>query len=48
MLAHRQELGHVYFVEETVSGRALWRRRKLAEVLEDLQAGDTLVVSELS
>jgi DNA invertase Pin-like site-specific DNA recombinase len=48
ILAHRQELGHVYFVEETVSGRVPWRRRKLAEVLEDLQAGDTLVVSELS
>ena len=48
MLANRKELGQVHFVEETVSGRVPWRRRKLAEVLEELQSGDTLVVSELS
>jgi DNA invertase Pin-like site-specific DNA recombinase len=48
MLAHRYALGHVHFVAETVSGRVPWRRRKIAQVLEDLQAGDTLVVSELS
>jgi DNA invertase Pin-like site-specific DNA recombinase len=48
LLAHRQALGHVHFIAETVSGRVPWRRRKIAQVLEDLQAGDTLVVSELS
>lgn len=48
MLANRKELGQVRFIEETVSGRVPWRRRKLAEILEVLQAGDTLVVSELS
>jgi DNA invertase Pin-like site-specific DNA recombinase len=48
LLAHRQALGHVHFTVETVSGRVPWRRRKIAQVLEDLQAGDTLVVSELS
>ena len=48
LLAHRHALGPVHFVAETVSGRVPWRRRKIAQVLEDLQAGDTLVVSELS
>ena len=48
MLANRQALGHVHFVEETVSGRVPWRRRKIAQVLDDLQSGDTRVVSELS
>jgi len=48
MLANRHDLGHVHFVAETVSGRIPWRRRKIAQVLEDLQAGDTLIVSELS
>jgi len=48
LLAHRQQLGQVQFVEETVSGRVPWRRRKIAQVLDTLEAGDTLVVSELS
>ncbi len=48
LLAHRKELGHVHFVEETVSGRVPWRQRRLATILEDLRPGDTLVVSELS
>jgi DNA invertase Pin-like site-specific DNA recombinase len=48
MLANRKALGQVHFIEETVSGRVPWRRRKLAEILEELQAGDTLIVSELS
>src|SRR5215475_5836915 len=48
MLANRKDLGQVHFVAETVSGRVPWRRRKIAQVLEDLQSGDTLIVSELS
>lgn len=48
LLANRKALGQVRFIEETVSGRVSWRRRKLATVIEALQAGDTLVVSELS
>ena len=48
LLAHRKDLGHVHFVEETVSGRVPWRQRRLATILEDLRPGDTLVVSELS
>jgi DNA invertase Pin-like site-specific DNA recombinase len=48
MFANHKALGHVHFVEEAVSGRVPWRRRKMATLLDDLQAGDTLVVSELS
>jgi DNA invertase Pin-like site-specific DNA recombinase len=40
--------GKSRFVEDTVSGRVPWRRRQIAQVLDDLQSGDTLVVSELS
>jgi DNA invertase Pin-like site-specific DNA recombinase len=47
-LANRKNLGQVHFVEETASGRVPWRRRKIATILEQLQPGDTLVVSELS
>ena len=48
MLANRKALGQVHFVEETISGRVPWRDRKIAQVLDGLQSGDTLVVSELS
>src|SRR5215475_10546218 len=48
LLAHRRAFGHVGFVEETVSGRVPWRQRQMAQVLDELQAGDRLVVSELS
>jgi DNA invertase Pin-like site-specific DNA recombinase len=48
LLANRREFGHVGFVEETVSGRVSWRQRQIAQVLDELQAGDRLVVSELS
>lgn len=48
MLANQKNLGQVRFVEETVSGQVAWRRRRIAQVLDDLKAGDTLVVSELS
>ena len=39
LLAHRKQLGQVQFVEETVSGRVPWRRRKIAQVLDTLEAG---------
>jgi DNA invertase Pin-like site-specific DNA recombinase len=41
-------LGKVNFVEEIVSGKVSWRKRKIAEVLEQLKAGDAIIVSELS
>lgn len=47
-LANSLELGHVQFVEEKVSGTISWKKRKIAEVLENAKKGDNIVVSELS
>lgn len=47
-LANHHSLGKVHFVEEKVSGKVPWRKRKIAQVLESLQAKDTIIVSELS
>jgi DNA invertase Pin-like site-specific DNA recombinase len=47
-LANEKNLGQVNFVEEIISGKVSWRDRKLAAVLNDLKAGDSIVVSELS
>ena len=38
-LANEKSLGKVQWVEETVSGQVSWRKRKIAQVLESLQAG---------
>ena len=48
VLANTKVLGHVQFVEEKVSGKVPWRKRKIAEILETSQAGDNIIVSELS
>jgi DNA invertase Pin-like site-specific DNA recombinase len=47
-LANHHDLGKVHFVEEKVSGKVPWRKRKIGDVLESLQAHDTIIVSELS
>lgn len=47
-LANAKGLGQVQWVEETVSGRISWRKRRIAAVLDKLQVGDDLIVSELS
>lgn len=47
-LANNRDLGKVHFVEEKISGKVPWRKRKIAELLESLQAKDTIIVSELS
>lgn len=47
-LANTYDLGKVQFVEERVSGKVSWRKRKIADELESLSAKDNLVVSELS
>src|SRR4051794_14667576 len=47
-LANHKVLGHVTFVEEKVSGKVPWRKRKIAGILEGSQRGDTIIVSELS
>jgi DNA invertase Pin-like site-specific DNA recombinase len=47
-LANHKVLGQVQFVEEKVSGKVSWRKRKIADILENAQAGDNIIVSELS
>lgn len=47
-LANDKDLGRVHFIEEKASGKISWRKRKIADVLEDLQDGDNIVISELS
>ena len=47
-LANHLNLGRVRFVEEIVSGKVSWKKRKIAEIIEQFTKGDTLIVSELS
>lgn len=47
-LANTFDLGKVSFVEEIISGKVSWRKRKIADVLEELRAGDSIIVSEMS
>lgn len=47
-LANEKNLGKVYFVEETISGKVNWRKRKIATLLDELSKGDKIIVSELS
>ena len=46
--ANEKSLGQVIWVEEKVSGKISWRKRKIAQLLDDLQPGDNIIVSELS
>jgi len=46
--ANHHDLGKVLFVEEVASGRKPWRERQIAQVLEELQGGDAIIVAELS
>jgi len=47
-LANHHNLGQVKFFEEKVSGKISWHKRKIAQIIEDLKKGDSLVVSEMS
>lgn len=47
-LANDKDLGKVFFVEEKVSGTVPWKKRKIADIIEELGNGDNLIVSELS
>jgi len=46
--ANQHDLGKVYFAEEVASGRIPWRERRIAGVLDELQADDVIIVTELS
>ena len=47
-LANEEQLGQVHFVEEKISGKVSWRKRKIADIVDNAQPGDNLLVSELS
>jgi DNA invertase Pin-like site-specific DNA recombinase len=47
-LANDKDLGRVEWVEEKASGRLAWRTREIGRLIEELKAGDNLIVSELS
>jgi DNA invertase Pin-like site-specific DNA recombinase len=46
--ANDKDIGKIVWVEETASGKVSWKKRKIAQVIDSLQTGDTLIVSELS
>lgn len=46
--ANDRKLGPVEWLEEKVSGVKAWRQREIAQAVEVLQAGDWLIVPELS
>ena len=47
-LANEKNLGKVRFVEEKVSGKLSWKKRKLADIMAELSDNDSILVSELS
>lgn len=47
-VAYEKAFAEVEFVEERISSKVSWRQRKIADVLETVGTGDSLVVSEFS
>ena len=47
-LVNDKQMGTIEWVEEKVSGRVAWRKRAIAQIMAEVQAGDNLIVSELS
>ena len=46
--ANEKKLGNVEMVEETISGRKSWKKRQLGNLVDKLQKGDILIITELS
>lgn len=46
--ANELDLGKVHFIEEKVSGKVSWKKRGLVKIIDELNAGDSIIVSELS
>jgi len=46
--ANEHNLGKVDFVEENISGRVSWKKRKLAGIIDNFNKGDILITNELS
>lgn len=47
-LANDKSLGKVDFVEEKISGKIHWRKRKIGNIIDELQKGDTILLNEFS
>ena len=47
-LANEKNLGKVEFVQEKISGKVSWKKRKIGPLLEELNKGDTILLSEFS
>ncbi len=48
LLANDKSLGRVEFIEEKISGKIHWRKRKIGNIIESLQKGDTILLNEFS
>jgi DNA invertase Pin-like site-specific DNA recombinase len=46
--ANDRNFGQVEFVEEVVSGKVFWRKRKIGSLIDKMNKGDILLVPELS
>ncbi|MFZ2633029.1 MAG: recombinase family protein [Desulfosalsimonadaceae bacterium] len=47
-LANEKDFGKVEFVEEKISGAKSWKERKIKSIIDDLSAGDRLIIPEMS
>lgn len=45
---HDKDMGKVTFTREQVSGKKSWKERGIKKIIDHLQTGDTLIISELS
>jgi DNA invertase Pin-like site-specific DNA recombinase len=46
--ANDRDFGQVTFVEEKMSGMVSWKKRKIKQVIDELESGDRLIIPELS
>ncbi|NCB14534.1 MAG: resolvase, partial [Erysipelotrichia bacterium] len=47
-LANEKRLGYVEFIEEQISGKVSWKKRKIFSIIDEAKKDDVLIVSELS
>lgn len=47
-LVNEKKLGNIEWVEEKVSGKIRWSRRQMARIIDELCAGDNLIVFDLA
>jgi DNA invertase Pin-like site-specific DNA recombinase len=46
--AHDKKLGDVEIISEIISGSCHWKKRKIFQIIQELQAGDYLLLPEIS